>query len=116
MSYRREPLPLIHPNALRDDEGAIFDEMIGAYLRTLTRGAIAYAAHYAHHARAGTVNAAADGEGWAIGVRTRARIRRDIDARRRAAMTDAENDAARREEDRIEDGQARWAETGSTRR
>lgn len=48
-----------------------------------------------------------------------ARCKRDVpvhDERIAAAVQRDEDDAVRREEARIEDGQARWAETGSTRR
>ena len=93
-----------------------FDRAVLAYLETLPRGARAYAAHYAHHVAAGSVNAYRDSLiTWDCRARDRAKIRKAIDALRQADDDAIEAEVTRAEE-AIEAGQLRWSETGSTRR
>lgn len=88
------------------------DQAVMEYLADLPRARKAYAAHYAHHVQAGTVQQSAGGREWGITARARATIRTEID-RIAQAIEDQEVTAA---ENAIEDGQARWSETGSTRK
>lgn len=92
-----------------------FDCMVIDYLNRLLPTRRGYAAHYAHHVQAGTPQDVTD-QGWPCPARARRQIRKDIDALATHAEQQDEDRAVRAEEDRIEDGQSRWSETGSTRR
>jgi len=91
-----------------------FDRAVFAYLETLPRGARAYAAHYAHVTERGAQHEESAGP-WACTARERAKIRKEIDVLRQAD-DDAIDQEVTRAEDAIEAGQARWSETGTTRR